>query len=200
MGPAGTIRLPRPVSASRRILAAVALIGLLAVASGCDQREDVVTEAEDMGRLVDVGPLQYQIQISRPLNPSQRDDAALLRGVEETEDELEPGEAWFGVFVRITNQTDEPHRSAPQFELIDTEENEFRPVRLPDANPFAYRVETVLPDDAVPGEDSPAAQMPIGGQLLLFRVDVDSLENRPLELRIRQPGVQPSQAVVDLDV
>jgi hypothetical protein len=67
-------------------------------------------------------------------------------------------------------------------------------------NPFAYRGGVLQPTDVLPAPDSPAGQGSIQGALLLFKIPVRNLENRPLELAIRTPAAPGKVATVDLDV
>ena len=69
---------------------------------------------------------------------------------------------------------------------MDTEENEFRPVPLADTNVFAFRPTPLGPDEVKPKPDTAAASGPIQGSLILFRLPIESLQNRPLRLEIEQ--------------
>src|SRR5213080_3559548 len=52
---------------------------------------------------LNLGPLVYQVQLSRQLNPTDSEDAGYLEGVPYAEGRLLPGEEWFGVFVQVYN-------------------------------------------------------------------------------------------------
>ena len=52
----------------------------------------------------------------------------------------------------------------------------------------------------MPTEGSVADSAPIGGTMVLFKLTLNSLANRPLELRITSPEPPQTEAVVDLDV
>ena len=52
---------------------------------------------------LNVGPLVYEVQLSRELNPSNIEDAAYLQGLTPAEAQLEPGQEWFGVFMQVYN-------------------------------------------------------------------------------------------------
>ena len=82
--------------------------------------------------------------------------------------------------------------------IVDTEENEFRPIPLADTNVFAYRPIPLGPDEVKPTPDSAAASGPIQGSLILFRLPTDSLQNRPLKLEIEQAGFETAE--IDLDL
>ncbi len=104
-------------------LARLALLCLASVAAlaaaGCGNKEEIVTVAETEGIYVTVDDLKYQIQISRILNPSSPEDSAYLRGVPEDEAEPANDEVWFGIFLRVENETGEPLTPAEHFEIVD---------------------------------------------------------------------------------
>jgi len=54
------------------------------------------------------------------------------------------------------------------------------------------------PSQVYPYAESAAANGPIQGSLILFKLKTDSLQNRPLVLEITQAGEEPSE--VDLDL
>jgi len=179
------------------LIAAVALIGAGTLAA-CGNKEKIVTSADTEGPYVDVGPLQYQVQISRQLNPTDEEDRGYFTGVQGA-DKLGPEETWFAVFVKVLNRDDTDHLSAKDFEIEDTVGRRYSPVAVGGDNAFAYRAGTVTSGGTLPATDSTANQSSIGGSMLLFRLTLDSLANRPLVLRIKSPG-KPPEAEIDLDV
>jgi hypothetical protein len=140
------------------------------------------------------------VQISRILNPNSVEDRAYLVGVDPAQRRLKPGEQWFGVFIRVQNETDEPHPAAEDYRIVDTQETVFRPFELPPENVFAFRGGTVPPKSVVPLLDSPAEQGSVQGALLLYKIPNANLENRPMEFSIRNPAVTEDVATVDLDI
>jgi hypothetical protein len=184
---------------SRIVLLAAALAGTLAVA-GCGNRVEERTLAETEGLYLDIGDLKYQVQISRQLNPADVEDKSYLLGLPEGTPEPAADETWFGIFLRVQNETDEPLPAADTFEIIDTQENVFRPIPLdPEQNPFAYQAIEVPPRTVIPEPDAADEQGPVQGALILFKVKTESLANRPLEFRFSN-GPQGTQGIVDLDV
>jgi hypothetical protein len=104
------------------------------------------------------------------------------------------------VFLRVQNTTEETLAPARTFEIVDTQENIYRPIPLDtDVNAFAYEPEPIPPKSVLPAPDSAAAEGTIQGSLLLFKVTNESLQNRPLEFKIKAGG-GGGEAVVDLDV
>src|SRR5436305_14278989 len=79
---------------------------------------------------LNLGPLVYQVQLSRQLNPTNSEDAAYLQGVPYAEGRLAPGEEWFGVFMQVYNNTDEAHQAAENITISDTEGNVYHPVAI----------------------------------------------------------------------
>jgi hypothetical protein len=181
-------------------LALLCVAALAAVAaSGCGNKHDKVTLAETEGIYVTVDDLKYQIQISRILNPAAPDDSAYLRGLPAGE-ELAEDEVWYGIFMRVENDTDDPHQTADEFVIKDTQDDEFEPIELdPATNDFVYEPTELQPGKVLPALDTPAADNTIRGSLILFEVTTDSLANRPLELEIVSPS-GGENAVIDIDV
>jgi hypothetical protein len=179
----------------RRLL----LIAALATAfAGCGV-EDYIHEAETEGIYVDVGNLVYQVQLSRYLNPGDIEDREYLMGLPAgTSPQLPGNETWFGVWMRVKNYSNETLTPSDDFTIVDTEENEFRPIPLDDTNVFAYRPIPLHADAVLPTPDSAAASGPIQGSLILFKLPVDSLQNRPLRLEIQQAGSETAE--IDLDL
>lgn len=169
--------------------------------SACGNKTQSIHGGETEGIYVNVGNLKYQVQISRQLNPEAiPEDRTILEGVPASQRELAPDELWFAVFVRVENETDEPQRPTEDFEIEDQQGNTFEPVEVDDSNPFAFSVDPIRPHGYAPGPDTVARQLgSIGGMLRLFKLERDTLANRPLELLIRSE-VPKDRSTVSLDV
>jgi hypothetical protein len=180
----------------RRLLLAAVLLVLAAAGCGAEER----TSADEEGLYVDVGGLKYQIQASRFLNPADIEDRDYLVGLSESTADPASDETWFGVWVRVQNPSDEPRRAADTWEIHDTQEDIYRPIPIDtEVNGFAYQAGTIPPQTVWPLADSAAGQGPTQGQLLLFKLKLDSLQNRPLELRF-SAGPQGEVGSYHLDV
>jgi hypothetical protein len=177
-----------------RLALIVALLAL--VAAGCGRGEGVKTTAETEGLYLDIGGLKYQVQMSRYMNENDVEDREYLEGLGETTPQPAADETWFGVWVRVQNVSDEPREAANTWEIHDTQENVYRPVPL--ESPFAFEPGTVPPHTVWPLPDSAAGQGPTQGSLLLFKVKVDSLQNRPLELIFRAGQGQEGTYALDV--
>ena len=169
--------------------------------SGCDwvgHKEAVVRLAETEGIYVDVGALDYQVQISRQLNAQVEPDRGYLAGMPDYVSPLTEDEVWFLVSMRVQNQTKQPAESASDFEIEETTGKVFKPVPIKhEDNPLAYEAREIPPHTTFPDADSLAGDSPTQGGALLFKIPYASLGNRPLELKITDGE---EEAVVDIDV
>jgi hypothetical protein len=170
------------------------------VLGACGNKKSTTTVGDTEGTYLDVGPLKYQVQISRELNPKAVEDVQFLKGIAPSERTLKPDEVWFAVFVRVENETKHFQRPATDYSIHDTEGNAYTPLTVSKSNPFAYNPVPVRPNNLIPLPDSVAAQTSIGGEMLLFKFARTSLENRPLRLIIKSPAGPPPVGTVDLDV
>ncbi len=143
----------------------VLLVFAAVLLAGCGNKESIVTEAETEGVYVDVAGLTYQVQLSRFLNPGDVEDIQYLHGLPEGISPNLPGdEIWFGVWMRVKNYSDEALTPTDDFTIIDTEENEFRPVPLDsESNPFVYEPVTLQHAQVLPTPDTAASSGPIQG-------------------------------------
>jgi hypothetical protein len=182
----------------RSLIALVAAAGLLA--AGCGDKESVVTFAPDEGTYVQVGPLSYQVQISRYLNPGDTEDKAYLSGLPAGQQLDQAGQLWFGVFLRVKNYSKQTQQPAPTsgYSIADTEGHQFHPVSLDRSrNWYAYKQQKILPAAWMPNQQTTAGINPIAGEELLFKLPLADVQNRPLELHIDNGG---KSAVVSLDL
>ena len=187
-----------------RLLLLLALVG--AVVAGCgNQHEDTSAEpegisAETEGIYLELGELQYQVQISRQLNPQDTEDQQFIKGRAIGEEPTEK-ETYFGVFVLVQNNTEDAHEIASTFEIEDTLGKTYSPELInPKENSFVYRAQRLEPGATYPARESPSGEGPIGGGMLLFKIPLDALFNRPLEFKIHSPDDESVVGTVDLDV
>jgi hypothetical protein len=181
----------------RLLVISAALCALLA--AGCGNKQETVTLGETEGIYLDVDHLKYQVQISRYMNENDIEDKSYLAGLPASTGSPAGDETWFGVFIRVQNTTDETIAPANHFEIVDTQENVYRPIPLDtNVNPFAYKPDPIPPGELIPESDSVASSGTIQGSLLLFKVKTESLQNRPLEFRFKRGS--GTTGVVDLDV
>jgi len=186
------------VGGVRRLACCLALAAAL---SGCNSGEaHERTFAETEGLYINVGALTYQIQLSRQLNPSDVEDRDYLSGLPEGTEEPSGDEAWFGIFLRVQNQTDKSLSTARRFEITASDESSYSPVAVDaERNVFAYKPVTREPEGILPERDSAAENNnPIRGEMLLFKIPYDTFYNRPLEFHIKPTLGQ--EGVIDIDV
>jgi hypothetical protein len=189
-------------SAPMALLAAAALA--LGACGDSHTRVTTGTYAGESGQnapYLDVGPLIYEVQLSRELNPSDTEDRSYLNGLTSAQRKLGPGEEWFAVFMQVYNETHRSHPAATSFTISDTQGTVYSPIAVGPTNEFAYRGGSlVAPKGRIPALDTVAADGPTQGALLLYKIKLASLDNRPLELRIVDPSNPSERASAELDV
>jgi hypothetical protein len=182
---------------------AIAALGLSACSDNSHTRVTTGTYAGESGQnapYLNVGPLIYEVQLSRQLNPYDTEDASYLAGLTPAQRKLNQGEEWFGVFLQVYNESSRAHPAATILTISDTQENVYRPIVPASTNEFAYRAGTLAPKERIPAPDTVAASGPIQGALLLYKIKIVSLDNRPLELKIVDPTDPSQTASAELDV
>jgi hypothetical protein len=156
-------------------------IALVALAAGCGS-ESTATVADTEGLYLDINGLKYQIEMSRYMNQNDTEDKQYLIGLPPNTSE------------------DETRPAANQWEIHDTLENVYRPIAVDaDVNPFVYKAVDVPPKTVLPLASSAAGEGPIQGSLLLFKLKLESLQNRPLELKFSNGGGS-TEGTYDLDL
>ncbi len=160
---------------------------------------EIAQVAETEAIYIDLDGLKYQVQVSRQLNPGLVDDRGYFADLPGETRELGDDEEWFGIWLRAENNEKKAHRLTDRFEIVDTQENVYRPIEFGPNNPFAYRPDVVQANENYPDPNSPAGERQPQGSLILFKVKRFSLDNRPLELIIT--GTESGEkASVALDV
>jgi hypothetical protein len=197
---------PRMSSRLRKpLLAILALLAVLALGAcgNADTRVTTGTYAGESGQnapYLNLGPLIYEVQLSRQLNPANIEDAAYLRGLSPVERNLAPGQEWFAVFMQVYNHSSTSLPAATNLTISDTQNNIYAPI-VPDAtNEFAYRGGLVPAKSQLPVPETVAGSGATQGALLLYKIQVVSLDNRPLELKIVDPTNAAQTASAELDV
>jgi hypothetical protein len=185
--------------------AALALIAVLALSACGDSHTKVTTgtyagESGANAPYLDVGPLKYEVQLSRQLNPTNSEDAAYLKGLSPSESHLEPGQEWFAVFMQVYNTGSQEAPAATNMKVYDTQGNVYTPLVPDQTNEYAYRGGTVPGGGQLPAPGTTASFGPTQGALLLFKIQTVSLDNRPLEVKITSPSDLAESAQAELDV
>lgn len=196
-----SLRVP---STARRLLATLGAGALVLGFSACGTKVGHPTFANSdatasSGFYVDAGPITYQVQVSRQLNPYATEDKNYLIGVPPTIAAPTSGQMWFAVFVWAKNQSHRAHKTTDTFTITDTQNNSYRPIAINSAiNPLAWTPQTLAPGGTEPGPGSAASDDPVQGSELLFKVEDSVYINRPLTLNIVAPGAGTAKVQLDL--
>ena len=147
------------------------------------------------GEPFEIGPLQYNVLFTRPLNRFDVEDRDYLVG----QPPAGPDQLYIGVFMMIKNtDQDKGHQIPDSFEILDTEGQRFENLETESI----YRLDTgtvLAPGDQAPAVDSTPQVGPIKAAMLLYLVDDETLELRPIEMEI--PGEEKGEVVlVELDL
>ena len=183
--------LIRKISTIAMLCIALVAGGLLAA---CGEQEEEGEPHAVEGERLELGPLLYNVQITRFLNPSNLDDRAYLEGLEPAPE----GEEYLAVFMKVLNESDQPQPVASRMEVVNSRGQSFEPVETD--NPFALDLDgsVVEPEGEIPAPDTPAASGPIKGSMVLFLIEQEATENRPLELEIHAPSGETGSVELDI--
>jgi hypothetical protein len=166
--------------------AACLLVSALSLAA-CGHSNHPPTTEND-GVYVTAGPITYQLQVSRALNPYATEDRQYVTGIPVGQTSLTASQEWYGVFLWAKNQTKQPQATAPVFDIVDTQGKHYYPMAVnPALNPYAWTTQSLAPGATEPAPDTTASFGPTQGSLLLFKLDTSVYDNRPLTLEIRGP-------------
>jgi hypothetical protein len=184
-----------------RIIAAMLALAVGLAACGHKEAHPTVANANNNGGYVDAGPVTYQLQISRVLNPYQTEDSNYVKGLPAGFSPPTASQEWYGVFLWAKNQTSEPQTTTAKFLVEDTQGNRYYPIPLnTTVNSFAWTSQTLQPLDTEPGPDTAPSFGPTQGGLLLFKINNSAFDNRPLTLYILGPQGQKPLASISLDL
>ena len=182
--------MPRRTRFVSPLLAALVFAALALGVSACGSSHESKEVVE--GEVVELGELKYQVIFSRFLNPNDNEDSAYLVGQPPPQE----GSSYFGIFLEVQNKSEETHKLAETFTIVDADHEKFDAIPSESlyAFPFGGEVESQEP---IPAPDSTPQQGPIEGSLVLFELTAAASENRPLILHIDGPG-GPAEVTLDL--
>jgi hypothetical protein len=186
-------------------LLGLVLLAALTLAACGDSHTKVSTgtyagESGQNAPYLDVGPLVYEVQLSRELNPYDVEDSAYLEGLSAEQRKLEPGQEWFAVFVQVYNHHDASYPASTEMKIYDTQGNTYTPIQPLGHNSFTYTGGTVPGKERLPILNSVPSDGPTQGTMLLFKIQTVSLDNRPLKIQIVDPQDTTETASAELDV
>jgi hypothetical protein len=141
-----------------------------------------VDEPAREGLAIEMGGVDYNVFITRQLNPEITPDDAYVA------EDPPPGETLYGVFIQVCNVSDDQRTPADEFVVLDNQGNRFEPEELPEDNQFAYQAVPLDPEECIPEAGSVAQLGPTAGSMLLFQLPLQTTENRPLELEVEGEG------------
>jgi hypothetical protein len=180
------------VRRKRALVVALSFAAVLLLGAGCgEEHESEVVEGEPL----ELGDVEYNVQITRFLNPDDREDREYLEGQEVPPPE---GQSYLAVFIEIENGGDEAVTlpSEGDLKVVDTTDAEYEP--LPDSNIFALELGSELgAGEELPEDDTAAAAGPTQGSIILFLVPASIGANRPLELEVTADG---EEGKIELDI
>lgn len=173
------------------VLLTLVAFAAAAFASGCGKTNDSTFAKE--GAVLTLGDLEYNVVITRYLNPNDVEDKAYLEGAPP----LPKEDYYLGVFMQVKNIGDTAQSLPLGLTVTDTEGNKVIPATLDNdfALPLGSQVE---PGAQIPDPESAAANGPIQGSMVLFLIDQAATENRPLELQI--PAADGETGEIELDL
>jgi hypothetical protein len=183
-----SLRAPR-LSLAACVLALAAPTGLVA----CNDEKQGVDEPAREGLSLPLDGVDYNVFITRELNPDITPDKAYVK-----EQEAPPGQALYGVFLRACNTSSEERTTVSRFTVRDNQDNTFEPEPLPADNAFAYSSQTLDPKECIPEAGSVAQLGPTAGAMLLFKLPLENTENRPLELEVEADNGQKLTFTLDI--
>jgi hypothetical protein len=174
----------------RPLRSAACLFSLALGVAACGHTNHPPT-IENNGVYITAGPVTYQLQVSRTLNPYSTEDRQYITGLPAGQSSLSSSQQWYGVFLWARNQTKRPQMTAPNFDIVDTQGKHYYPTAVnPAVNPYAWTTQSLAPGATAPAADTTASFGPTQGALLLFKLDSSVYDNRPLTLEIRGPSRQ----------
>ena len=185
----------RAAGLKTRLGAVLALVGALAVGlsvAGCGSNSENTLSVSE-GEPMKLGNLLYNVQITRFLNPADGEDRGYLVGQPPPPND----KFYLGVFMQIHNEAGTPQRVPTDFRVVDTEGTTFKPLKS--RSLFALHLGgQVMSNGQQPEPESPAANGPIQGAMVLFLIDRAAVEDRPLILDI--PSSTGAVGHVELDI
>jgi len=178
----------------KRALAVALSLAALLVAAGCGEEEHKSEVVE--GEPIELGEVEYNVQITRFLNPSDPEDGEYLEGQQVPPPK--PADSYLAVFIDVENKGDEEATlpAAADLHVVDTTGENYPP--LTPTNVFMLDLGGKIgAGEELPEPDTAAASGATEGLIILFLVPAGIGANRPLELEI---GAGGEEAKIELDI
>ena len=188
------------VAPARRLWALASVAALAVGLSACGRVNNPSTEEND-GVYVTAGPITYQLQVSRALNPYATLDSQYIKGLPLVDRSITASQLWYGVFLWAKNQTKVAASTDNTFDIVDTEGHHYYPLPVsPSLNGYAWTRQALAPGAIEPGPNTQASFGPTQGGLLLFKLNQTVYDNRPLTLEIRGGPLHKIWSTISLDL
>jgi hypothetical protein len=185
---------------ARRLWILACILGLALGVGACGQVAQP-SSAENDGVYVDAGPVTYQLQVSRELNPYTTEDRQYLVGLPSgtTSTGLTANQLWYGVFVWAKNLTGKSQTTSENFSIVDSNGDTYYPIHLDTTiNQWAWTTQVLGPSGVEPAPNTTASFGPTQGGLVLFKLPTTVYSNRPLTLQIVASSGQKGTISLDL--
>jgi len=170
-----------------KTIAAACALALAAALAGCGSTGQGTEEPAREGLSLGLAGIDYNVFITRQLNPQIPPDNAYYKGPL-----AKKGHALYGIFLQACNNGKQALPTASHFTVVDNQGNEFHPTPLPEDDDFAYQPTRLLPHECEPEAGSVAQLGPTAGSMLLFTLPISNTDNRPLELEVKAPASAPN--------
>jgi hypothetical protein len=188
------------VAPTRRVWILASVAALAVGLSACGRVNNPSTEEND-GVYVTAGPITYQLQVSRALNPYATEDSQYIKGLPLADRAIQASQLWYGVFLWAKNQHKVSAAADQTFDIVDTEGHHYYPLPIsPSLNGYAWQRQKLAPDSSVPVPNTQASFGPTQGGLLLFKLNQTVYDNRPLTLEIRGGPSHKVWSTISLDL
>lgn len=172
------------------LTAAFAFAAVLTLAACVESESHGLEE----GEWLEVGGLEYNVVLTRFLNPALPDDSVQLADQPDSPDDAD----YLGVFMQVENESDEQRSPVRRMFIEDARGNVFEPVSSD--SPFALSFDPIPPGGRLPPASSVAGEGPMQGGLILFLIPHTAIENQPLELKIPEEPQEEDPRHVELDI
>jgi hypothetical protein len=177
----------------RRLALVACVLGLSVGVAACGEDEPGVDTPAREGLALDLDGIDYNVFITRQLNPDITPDNTYYTGPQPA-----PDENLYGVFIQACNNSSERRRTTDSFTVVDNQGNEFEPEQADAGSIIAYEPRDLDKKECIPAPGSLAQLGPEGASMLLFRLPLQVTENRPLELEIHGQGDEKLTYELDL--
>ena len=153
--------LTQAVGSAERAATRLALLACLAAlalgAAACGDEEPGVSEPAREGLALPLDGVDYNVFITRQLNPGIPPDDTYVEAPEPA-----PGETLYGIFLQTCNNSDEARSTVDDFKVVDNQGNEFEPEELPEDNALRVSLARARSQGVHPGGRQRGSARPDG--------------------------------------